>query len=129
MGLKEKQAMNDLQEKKIPKTQEYIKQHGLDIALKVKWDTFPTTGTAATGRCDTVLNTFGNLFWDFGQNKMAKDEISKKIKTVVIQHDGSITDPKTFKLSLNGTELQYTANLETATIANNDIKTKIEDML
>ena len=118
MGLKEKQAIAKIQDEEIPKYQEYIKREGLDIILRVDWATLPPTGLTAIERAQGLLSDFSTRFWDFGQNKIANEEITKRVKGLVIRHDGTMTEKYDYKLELPADEFIFTANLEIFTVTN-----------
>lgn len=133
MGLQEKQQMNDVQEKRIPKFEEQIKKNGLIISLKVEWNSIPQN-RAAISRCEMVLSEFGTRLWDFGQDKVAKDVISKAVKTVTLSHDASFTDPYAYKVELIGTDISFKANFEIFSLGasggkQKNLKTAISDIL
>ncbi len=119
MGLKEKQAIHSILENDIPRYQKRITENGLNITLSVDWDHVPQTGTDAIDRCKMLLGEFSTRFWDFGQDKVAKTEIEKTIKSVKILHDGNQSGEYDYKLKLNGSCLEFSANLEKFTLTQN----------
>ena len=112
MGLKEKQAIARIEAEEIPKYQAYIKQEGLTIILRVDWATLPPSGLVAIERAEGLLGDFARRFWDFGQNKIANEEITARVKGLVIRHDGTMTEKYAYKLELPADEFIFTANLE-----------------
>lgn len=136
MGLKEKQAMRDFDEKFVPRFEKHVAEHGIQLKFTVDWSDFPAEARYAFSSAEAVVRELATRMWDFGQDAMAREEITKQLKTVTVKHDGSIApeDKYNFRIEKAGDNLVFRANMTSFTISSSSsnqksFKAAISDVL
>lgn len=132
MGLAEKKAINNITENYLPRYQTRISENGLTIALKPDWTTFPQEGTDAIEQSQYLLSDITNQFCDMAQDKVAKDELAKRVTGFALHHDEKMTDEYAYRMELKGSEFVFTANMKIFTIGGSKqkgLKAAMEELL
>jgi hypothetical protein len=93
LGLAERRALKEYQDKQFPEIQKGIKSAaGFDVALDVKWEQIAKVGEADKYKEDsywdlTIFQPLTKALSSITADQMGKDALKAKLKKIVIMHD------------------------------------------
>jgi hypothetical protein len=111
MGLAQKQAIRDFNEKDFPGYLDMVKSSGVTSLITVDWDTFPGDETLPVKRAGKVAYEMADQLQRMAKDPMAKDELNAQIESIHIQNDASVEGEYVYSIVKSGKQFIFKANL------------------